>query len=143
MKRIAYIFATLLALTLIACGGPKVDEVMVEMDNFMSTQDKPGLYRKSKVEYTLNKATDQCYLNPSKLTFRIMDESGNKYLQFTLSAAPVVGETVDVVATSYGLGLSSNTTYTDLTVEKIENNLCTLRSTAEGGYIGIVLPWIE
>lgn len=144
MKRIIYIFATLLTLSLIACNPtPKEDEVMVSMDNFMDSQDTPGLYRKSAAEYALNRTSDQCYLNLSKLTFRIMDEGGDKYLQFTLSKAPVVGESLDVVATSYGLGLSSNTTYKDLRVDKIENNLCYLRSTAEGGYVGIIVGWIE
>lgn len=142
MKRIVYIFATLVALSLVACGGPKEDEVMINMNNFMEMQNTPGLYRKSQVEYALNKESDQCYLNPSQLIFRIMDESGSKYLQLQLSKAPVVGEMVDVEAKSYGLGLSSSTTYKDLTVEKIENNLCTLRSSAEGGYVGIIIPWI-
>ena len=72
-----------------------------------------------------------------------MNEAGDKYLQFTLSEAPVVGQTVDVVAKSTGFGLSSNTTYNGLKVEKIENNLCYLRSSAEGGYIGIIIAWKE
>lgn len=142
MKRLIYIFTALLALSITACG-PEIDEQMVAMDSFMSSQDTPGLYRQSEVEFALDESKYQCYLSPSKLTYRMMDEGGDKYLEFILSKAPVVGETLDVVAKSYGLGLSSNTTYKNLKVEKIENNRCTLRSDAEGGYVGIILGWLE
>ena len=143
MKRLIYIFAAFVALTLTACGGPEIDEQMVAMDSFMTEQEAPGLYRDSKVEFAFNEDKHQCYLNPSKLTYRIMDNGGDKYLQLTLSKAPVVGEKVNVVAESYGIGLSAKTTYTNLEVKKIENNRCTLRSDAEGGYVGIILDWLE
>lgn len=143
MKRLIYILTALLALTLTACGGPDIDETMVEMDSFMEKQEKPGLYRKSIVEFALDESKHQCYLNPAKLTYRIMDESGNRYLQFVLSQTPVVDGTVDVVTTSFGMGLSTSTTYTNLKVEKIENNRCVLRSDAEGGYVGIIIGWME
>ena len=65
------------------------------------------------------------------------------YLQFVLSQTPVVDGTVDVVTTSFGMGLSTSTTYTNLKVEKIENNRCVLRSDAEGGYVGIIIGWME
>ncbi len=143
MKRLIYIFATLIALTVASCNPtPEVDEKMEAMDSFMETQELPGLYRESQVEYAYNESKNQCYLNMSKLTYRIMDDGGDKYLQFTLSKEPVLGESVDVLAKSYGLALSSNTTYKNLKVEKLENNRCTLRSTAEGGYVGIILDWI-
>lgn len=142
MKRLIYIFTALLALTFTACG-PDVDETMVAMDNFMNTQDTPGIYRQSATEFALDENKHQCYLNPAKRLYRIMDEGGDKYLELTLSKDPVVGEMVDVVAKSYGLGLSSKTTYKNLKVEKIENNRCTLRSDAEGGYVGIILGWLE
>lgn len=127
--------------TLASCN-PK-DEQMIAMDNFMSTQEAPGIYRDSQVEFTYDENLHQCYLNTSKLTFRIMDEGGDKYLQFTLSKAPVKGESVDVVATSYGLGLSATTTYKNLKVDKLEDDLCYLRSDAAGGYVGIIIGWME
>jgi len=142
MKRIIKIATLVFAVVLSSCG-PKEDEKMVAMDGFMEQQNLPGLYRDSKVEYAFNEQTDQCYINTSKCIFRIMNEAGDKYLQFTLSEAPVEGQTVDVVAKSTGFGLSSNTTYNGLKVEKIENNLCYLRSSAEGGYIGIIIAWKE
>lgn len=142
MKRIIKIAALVCAVVLSSCG-PQEDEKMVAMDSFMEQQNVPGLYRDSKVEYAYNEQTDQCYINTSKRTFRIMNEAGDKYLQFTLSDAPVEGQSVDVVAKSSGFGLSSNTTYTGLKVEKLENNLCHLRSNAEGGYIGIIIAWKE
>lgn len=142
MKRIIYLFAAALALTLAACG-PKEDPLMVEMDNYMDSQNLPGLYIKSAVEYNFNENTDQCYFSKSNRTFRIMDATGDKYLQFVLSADPVEGQTVDVVTKSYGFGLASNTTYKAMMVEKIENDLCYLRSDAEGGYVGIIIYWID
>ena len=141
MKRIIYIFAALVAVALTACG-PKVDEEMVAMDNFMDNQELPGLYRKSNVEFAFDENKHQGYLNPTKLIFRIMDEGGDKYLQFELSKTPVEGEVLDVKTTSYGLGLSSSATYKNLEVDKLENNLCYLRSDAEGGYVGIIIDWI-
>lgn len=141
MKRIIYILAALAVATLTACG-PKEDEKMIAMDNFMDTQNLPGLYRNSEAEYAFNKSTDQCYLNPELLIFRIMDEGGDKYIQFNLSKAPVVGESVDVEVKTYGMGLS-NTSHKNLKVDKMEDNLCYLRSDAEGGYVGIILHWIE
>lgn len=141
MKRIIYIFATLVAVALTACG-PKIDEEMVAMDNFMDNQELPGIYRKSKVEFAFDETKHQCYLSPAHLTFRIMDEGGDKFLQFELSKAPVEDETLDVKLTSYGMGVSSSASYKNLTVDKLENNRCYLRSDAEGGYIGIILDWI-
>lgn len=141
MKRIIYIIATLVAVALTACG-PKGDETMDAMNEFMENQELPGIYRKSTTEFVLDESKHQCYLSPNHLTFRIMDEGGDKYLQFTLSKAPVLGEYLDIETTSYGFGLSSSTTYTNLKVEKLEGNRCTLRSDAEGGYIGIIIDWI-
>lgn len=142
MKRLIYIFATLVALVITACG-PEIDETMVAMDDFMNQQNVPGLYRQSKVEFAFDASKHQCYLSPSQLTYRIMDEGGDKYIEFILSKSPVVNESIDVDVKSYGLGLSSKTTYKNLTVKAIENNRCTLRSSAEGGYVGIIIDWIE
>lgn len=142
MKRIIYILTALAAVVMSACG-PKVDEQMVAMDSFMDAQDVPGLYRDSKVEYAFDEAKNQAFFSKAQRTYRIMNDSGDKYIQFQLSADPVEGQTVDVVAKSYGLGLSSNTTYQGLRVDKIEGNLCYLRSSAEGGYVGIIIAWIE
>lgn len=142
MKRILYFLAAALTLTMVACG-PKEDPTMKAMDTFMDAQSLPGLYTKSVVDYAFNEDSDQCYFSKSSRTFRIMDATGDKYLQFTLSADPVEGQTVDVVAKSYGLGLSSNTNYNGLMVNKIENDLCYLRSDADGGYVGIIIYWID
>ncbi len=143
MKRLIYIFAALISLTLASCQGPEVDEKMVAMDGFMETQEVPGLYRESQVEYAYDESRNQCYLNISKLTYRIMDEGGDKYLQFTLSKAPVVGENLDVVVTSYGIvGVSATTTYKNLAVKELADNRCVLRSDATGGYVGIIIDWI-
>lgn len=142
MKRIIYIFIALAATAMTACNNPKIDEDLVAMESFMDNQEVPGLYRKSKVEFAFDESKHQCCLNPSQLTYRIMDEGGDKFLQFKLSATPVEGEKVDVEATSYGLGLSSSASYKNLTVDRIENNRCYLLSDANGGYIGIIIDWI-
>lgn len=143
MKRIIYILATLAAAVTITACGPKEDERMTAMDSFMDSQGVPGLYRDSKVEYAFDEAKNQAYLSQSDLIYCIMNDNGDKYLQFKLSDTPVVGQRVDVEAKSFGFGLSSNTTYKNLTVDKIENNLCHLRSSAEAGYVGIIIAWVE
>ncbi len=143
MKRIIYILATLAAAVTLSSCGPDVDERMVAMDSFMDAQEVPGLYRDSKVEFAFDEAKHQAYISTSKLTYRIMDESADKYLQFVLSEKPEVGKSVDVEAKSYGFGLSSNTTYKSMTVDKIENGFCYLRSSADAGYVGIIIGWVE
>lgn len=142
MKRIIYIIAALTAALMTACG-PKVDPIMNAMDTFMDNQTTPGIYRESKVEYAFDIDKDQGYFNKSERIYRIMNENADKYVQFELSDVPVVGQTVDVVTKSFGFGLSSNATYKSLTVDKIENNLCYLRSSAESGYVGIIIVWME
>ncbi len=141
MKRILYIFALLAITTLTSCLGG--DPKMEEMDNFMSAQNVPGIYRESVAEFAYDQSKNQCYINTSKLTFAILNDDGSKYLQLVLSKAPVVGESLDVEAKSYGLGLSSSTSYKNLRVDKIENDLCYLRSDATGGYVGIIIGWKE
>ena len=142
MKRIIYIIAALTAALMTACG-PKEDPIMNAMDTFMDNQTPPGIYRESKVEYAFDIDKDQGYFNKSERIYRIMNENADKYVQFELSDVPVVGQTVNVVTKSFGLGLSSNATYKSLTVDKIENNLCYLRSSAESGYVGIIIVWME
>lgn len=142
MKRIIYIIAALTAALMTACG-PKEDPIMNAMDTFMDNQTTPGIYRESKVEYAFDIDKDQGYFSKSERIYRIMNENADKYVQFELSDVPVVGQTVNVVTKSFGLGLSSNATYKSLTVDKIENNLCYLRSSAESGYVGIIIVWME
>lgn len=142
MKRIIYIIAALAAVVLTSCG-PEVDEKMQAMDQFMEAQVTPGIYRASQVEYAFDQNKNQGYFNKAKRIYRIMDESGDKYVQFVLDKDPVVGQTVNVTSKSYGFGLASNITYNNLTVTKMENNLCHLRSDSAGGYLGIIIAWIE
>lgn len=142
MKRIIYIL-TLLAIVASTSCCKREDEKMVAMDQFMGSQETPGLYRESLTELAYDADKHQCYINTSKLTFAIMNDDGTKYLIFKLSDTPEVGQTVDVEASSYGFGLSSSTTYKGLRVDKIENDLCYLRSDATGGYVGIILGWKE
>lgn len=140
MKRILYIFAfAALALTT-SCFG---DKQMDAMNTFMDAQNVPGIYRDSATEFAYDEDAHQCYINANSKVFCIMNDDGSKYLQFTLSAAPVVGEFVDVETKSYGLGLSSSATYKNLRVDKLEEGLCYLRSDAEGGYVGIIIGWME
>ena len=84
----------------------------------MDLQEVPGVYTydtaaaKGKAVYTFNQSDGQGYFNKSKLTYRIMNNEGNKYAQFVLSAEPEVDNTVDVKMTSKGLKeISSNVTY--------------------------------
>ena len=139
MKRILYIFA-ILALTLVtACGDKQMDA----MDAYMDNQNAPGIYRASQPEFTYNEDNHQCYINASSKVFAIMNADGSKYLQFFLSDTPTEGATIDVETKSYGMGLSSSATYKNLRVDKIVDGLCYLRSDADGGYVGIIIGWME
>ncbi len=140
MKRIFNILAILALALTTSCFG---DKQMDAMNQFMDTQNLPGIYRDSKSEFVYDEAAHQCYINPNANIFCIMNDDATKYLQFQLSAAPVVGEFVDVETKSYGMGISSSSTYKGLRVDKIENGLCYLRSDAEGGYVGIIIDWVE
>lgn len=140
MKRILYIFAFVALALTTSCFG---DKQMDAMNQFMDGQNLPGIYRDSKSEFVYDEDAHQCYLNPNDNIFCVMNDDATKYLQFTLSATPVVGELVDVETKSYGMGISSSSTYKGLRVDKIENGLCYLRSDAEGGYVGIIIGWME
>ena len=140
MKRILYIFAFVALALTTSCFG---DKQMEALNAFMEKQNAPGIYRDSTSEFTYDEAAHQCYINATSKVFCIMNEDGTKYVQFTLSAAPVVNEFVDVETKSYGMGISSSATYKNLRVDKIEDGLCYLRSDAEGGYVGIIIGWME
>lgn len=140
MKRILYIFAFVALALTTSCFG---DKQMEAMNAFMDQQNVPGIYRDSQAEFTYDEAAHQCYINANSKVFCIMNEDGSKYVQFTLSATPAVNEFVDVESKSYGMGLSSSATYKNLRVDKIEDGLCYLRSDAEGGYVGIIIGWME
>ena len=140
MKRILYFFAFVALALNTSCFG---DSQMEAMNAFMDQQNLPGIYRDSMSEFVYDEAAHQCYINAHSKIFCIMNEDGSKYLQFNLSTAPIVGEVIDVETKSYGMGLSSSATYKGLRVDKIENGLCYLRSDATGGYVGIIIGWME
>ena len=106
-----------------------------------------GLYKIEKGEisnyFTFDDDCHQGYFNRNQKIFRIMDTGCNKYLQFTLSKVPIEGEMINVVAESYGVGLSSKTTYTNLKVEKIDDSFCYLIGNANDETIGIKIVWFE
>lgn len=146
MKRYIIAFVAIAATLMLATGcGPKVkiDEQFVAIENYIQTQNTAGIYYDGVVEYAYDKADGQCYLSPSELTFRIMNNTAKKYFEVTLSAAPVVGELVDVDTKSKGVGLSSKTSYKGMKVTKIENGLCYLAGGADADYVGIIIAWIE
>lgn len=144
MKRIFSIFAISVALLFAATScGPKEDEKLVALQEYIDGQNIPGLYTAGSPEYVFNKADGQCYINTSTLTFRIQNNTANKYLDFILSKAPVVGKTVDVTIKSKGVGLASNATYRSMTVDKIEENLCYLVGGEEANYTAMIIAWME
>ena len=101
---------------------------------------------KGKAVYTFNQSDGQGYFNKSKLTYRIMNNEGNKYVQFVLSAEPVVGQSVDVKMTSKGIKeLSSSVTYKTMKVVRMEDNLLYLvgGGGADTKPTALILVWIE
>ena len=150
MKRI-FAIATLVVATLAAFSSctPQQEEI-VALTDYMDLQEVPGVYTydtaaaKGKAVYTFNQSDGQGYFNKSKLTYRIMNNEGNKYAQFVLSAEPEVDNTVDVKMTSKGLKeISSNVTYKAMKVERMEGNLLYLIGGAETKYTALILVWIE
>lgn len=153
MKRI-FAIATLVVATLAAFSSctpqQEGDKQIVALTDYMDLQEVPGVYTydtaaaKGRALYTFNQSDGQGYFNKSKLTYRIMNNEGNKYAQFVLSAEPEVDSTVDVKMTSKGLKeISSNVTYKAMKVERMEDNLLYLIGGAETKYTALILVWIE
>lgn len=151
MKRIIIALAATIAIStaLTSCQTDNnTDKTLEALQSYVDLQNTPGIYThengKGKAIYAFDRNDGQGYFNSSKLTYRIMNNDANKYIQFTLSEAPTVGESVDVKVASSGIrGVSSNTTYKAMKVERIENNLCYLLGGADTKYTAIILAWID
>lgn len=151
MKRI-FTIATILVATIssiTSCVTPETGDKQLEaLATYMDLQETPGVYTyvdgKGKAVYTFNQSDGQGYFNKSKLTYRIMNNDASKYVQFVLSAEPVVGESVDVKATSKNIKeLSSSVTYKAMKVDRIEDNHIYLLGGADTKYTALILVWIE
>ena len=151
MKRI-FAIATLVVATLAtfsSCTPQSMGDKQLEaLTGYMELQNIPGVYayenELGKALYTFNQSDGQGYFNKSKLTYRIMNNEANKYVQFVLSAEPVVGSTVDVKMTSKSIKeLSSNVTYKSMLVDRLEGNLLYLIGGADTKYTALILVWIE
>ncbi len=151
MKRI-FTIATILVATIssiTSCVTPETGDKQLEaLSVYMDLQETPGVYTyvdgKGKAVYTFNQSDGQGYFNKSKLTYRIMNNDASKYVQFVLSAEPVVGESVDVKAMSKNIKeLSSSVTYKAMKVDRIEDNHIYLLGGADTKYTALILVWIE
>jgi hypothetical protein len=149
MKRIFTIATLILAAALTSCVTPETGDKQLEaLTVYMDLQDVPGVYtyanEQGKSVYTFNQSDGQGYFNKSKLTYRIMNNEGNKYVQFVLSAEPVAGQSVDVKMTSKGIKeLSSSVTYKAMKVDRLEDNKVYLVGGADTKYTALILVWIE
>ena len=151
MKRIFTIATLILAAALTSCVTPETGDKQLDvLTSYIGGEETPGIY--SLVEgkgtgtpvYTFNQSDGQGYFNKSKLTYRIMNNEGNKYVQFVLSAEPVVGQSVDVKMTSKGIKeLSSSVTYKAMKVDRLEDNKLYLVGGADTKYTALILVWIE
>lgn len=125
----------------------EVDKQLETLTNYVGLQNIPGVYvcenGQGKPVYTFNQSDGQGYFNKSKLTYRIMNNDGSKYVQFVLSAEPVVGENVDVKTTVKGIKGLSNSVYKGLKVDRIEDNLLYLVGGATADYTALILVWVE
>ena len=151
MKRI-FTIATILVATIssiTSCVTPETGDKQLEaLTTYMDLQETPGVYtfvnEQGKAVYTFNQSDGQGYFNKSKLTYRIMNNEGNKYVQFVLSAEPVAGQSVDVKMTSKGIKeLSSSVTYKAMKVDRLEDNKLYLVGGADTKYTALILVWIE
>lgn len=144
---VAITAATMSAFT--ACTPEvSIDKQLVALEGYIDLQTTPGIYAYQNGAgtpiYTFDRNDGQGYFNKSKLTYRIMNTEANKYVQFVLSAEPVVDQTVDVKVTSSGVkGVSSNVTYKAMKVERIDNNLCYLVGGADTKYTALIVAWID
>lgn len=150
MKRILTIamIAVATVATLGSCTTKEeVDKQLETLTNYVGLQNIPGVYTcengQGKPVYTFNHSDGQGYFNKSKLTYRIMNNDGSKYVQFVLSAEPVVGESVDVKTTVKGIKGLSNSVYKGLKVDRIEDNLLYLVGGATADYTALILVWVE
>ncbi len=151
MKRIFTIAIILVATitSITSCVTPEVgDKQLDALTVYMDLQDVPGVYtyanEQGRSTYTFNQSDGQGYFNKSKLTYRIMNNEGNKYVQFVLSAEPKVGQIVDVKMTSKGIKeLSSSVTYKAMKVDRLEDNKVYLIGGADTKYTALILVWIE
>lgn len=149
MKGIFTIATLILAAALTSCVTPETgDKQLDALTSYMDLQDVPGVYtyanEQGKSTYTFNQSDGQGYFNKSKLTYRIMNNEGNKYVQFVLSAEPVAGQSVDVKMTSKGIKeLSSSVTYKAMKVDRLEDNKVYLIGGADTKYTALILVWIE
>lgn len=155
MKRIFTIAISILvaAAAVTSCVSPETGDKQLDvLTSYISWQETPGIY--SLVEgkgtgtavYTFNQSNGQGYFNKSKLTYRIMNNEGNKYVQFVLSAEPVVGQSVEVKVTSKNIKeISSNVTYKTMKVVRMEDNLLYLvgGGGADTKPTALILVWIE
>lgn len=151
MKRL-FTIATIIVATMAAlcsCKSTPENDLQLEgLCNYVVLQDYPGVYTfengKGVAKYTFNHSDGQGYFNKSKKTYRIMNNDGNKYVEFVLSAEPVVGESVNVELTSKGIKeLSSSVTYKAMKVDSIEDNLVYLIGGADTNYTALILVWVE
>ena len=152
MKRIftiATILVAAITTALTSCVSPEVgDKQLDALTSYIGLQETPGIYSLvdgiGKAVYTFNQSDGQGYFNKSKLTYRIMNNDANKYVQFVLSAEPVVGESVEVKVTSKNIKeISSNVTYKTMKVDRMEDNLLYLVGGADTKYTALILVWIE
>lgn len=151
MKRIFTIAISILvaAAAVTSCVTPETGDKQLEaLTTYMDLQETPGVYtfvnEQGKAVYTFNQSDGQGYFNKSKLTYRIMNNEGNKYVQFVLSAEPVVGQSVDVKMTSKGIKeLSSSVTYKAMKVDRLEDSRLYLIGGADTKYTALILVWVE
>lgn len=98
-----------------------------------------GLYDEEKGGFLFDKTTHQFAVNPKTLTFRILDNDGDKYVEITLSAMPTADDAVTAKLRS-NVGLEDRTIENIILLRKDNENLWLWSDSA---VTGLLLPWYD
>lgn len=108
MKRLKYLIPLCLALAL-SCSKDKTEDPAVKAQRTaLQNTETVGIYRNGDALQLFDKTEQQLLANPSKLTFRIQDDTGLKFVSLQLESMPTDGQKVRGTFTdNMGLAIGS------------------------------------
>lgn len=84
------------------------DPTLSAQRNALQSSDDTGIYRAGEALMTFDKEKQQLVATPSKLTFRIQDDEGTKYVSLRLESMPTDTQAVrGIFSDNMGLSLGS------------------------------------
>ena len=108
MKRLKYLIPLCLVLAL-SCSKDKTEDPAVKAQRTaLQNTEAVGIYRNGDALQLFDKTKQQLLANPSKLTFRIQDDTGLKFVSLQLESMPTDGQKVRGTFTdNMGLAIGS------------------------------------